>query len=161
MKQSFISSIAFLLILLQPVSAGGPSSTVTITKLHKVEILADKIVIVGDIVCQTSIASEAREDRSVVMQTKKVTSGANQVRIEMIPYYSRADIAGACMGNATREMLLERHPDLWADNWKRNTEEAKKMVEGGTGSISLQGELISITGYEIKAIVGWTTLVAK
>jgi ABC-type transport system involved in multi-copper enzyme maturation permease subunit len=51
--------MAAFLMLLQPVSAGGPSSTVAITKVHSVEIQAAKIVIVGDIVCQTWIASEA------------------------------------------------------------------------------------------------------
>jgi hypothetical protein len=95
------------------------------------------------------------------MQRKEVTLGANQVRMEVIPYHSRADIAGACMGDAPQVILLERHPDSYADNWKRNTEEAKKMVRGGTGAISFLGELISITGFEIKAIVGWGSMVSK
>jgi hypothetical protein len=59
MKRYIISSMAAFLMLLQPVSAGGPSSTAAITKVHSVEIQAAKIVIVGDIVCQTWIASEA------------------------------------------------------------------------------------------------------
>lgn len=162
MKRFIITSIALFLILLQPVSAGGPSSTVSITKIHSVEILADKITIVGDIAIQMWIASEAREDRSVVMQRKEFTSGAKLVRIELIPYHSRDDIAGVGMGNnTTHKMLRERFADLYANNWKRNTEEAKKMVEGGAGLISFQGELISITGYEIKSIVGWGSLGAK
>jgi uncharacterized membrane protein len=35
------------------------------------------------------------------------------------------------------------------------------MVRGGTGAISFLGELISITGFEIKAIVGWGSMVSK
>ncbi len=159
-KQITASLLSFFAFLLHAI-AGGPSSTVDITKIHDVDIAADRIIIVGDIVCKTALASEARESESVTMQSTKITSAANRVRIVIIPYFSRRDIAGACMGNASQEELLKQFPELWADNWKRNTEEAKKLVKGGMASIGFQGEMISITGYEIKEVTGWGGLSAK
>lgn len=152
------ASIFIFLTLSALLQAGGPSSVITLTKIHDIILSDGKIIIISDIICKTAVAAKARPDTTVTMQTNEVISEANHVRVTMIPYFSRPDIIGVCTGDATPEQLLKAHPELFTDNWKSNIEEAKKLKTGQTASIGFQGEMISITGYEIKEIVGWGSL---
>ena len=153
-----IVSIFMFLTLSALLHAGGPSSVVTLTKIHDVKLSDGKIIIISDIICKTALATKARSDNNLPTQTNEVISEANRVRITVVPYFSRSDISGVCTGDATPEQLLKAHPKLYADNWKKNIEEAKKLRTGEKATIGFQGEIISITGYEIKEIVGWGSL---
>lgn len=140
-------------LLTQVLHAGGNSTVVRLSHVDKITIEDDKIIIVGDGMASKRImTSEEHKDSSVFgrptqMNHAKITNGV----FELIPYFSRQDIEGVPTGGHTSDELKILSDTWWAETLKT----AKKVSVGDSVTIGYQGDIVTISDFTLKRIVGW------